>query len=369
VLETAYPKVKDTINDALKSFRLIPRTDAGLPAAATGDGVVVVLDNMEKLTPQQRKERRVGLEKSLHGKAKETVSPGWQALQVGRFLVLNHTDEKYARRVAEHAEVIFDWLDDAFPFIGPDEYVRAPILRICKDSNEENSFRTGGGGYWFSDNQIEIVISQDNEGFVTGWAVERLNRQLLQHWFSERDREMNFAMPYWLEHGLDQVIGTARAKNKKIEFRIDDWERDGIRERLREGTFTRPRDLMKMGTEEYTSSAESFFGRAKEAGGLVRFLATGPASKSSKTRDVLRDYMRNLRLTIDEIEAEDKAKGKGKTTAPKTEKEEEEQFKASSESWKKREKRLLDSTFERSFHGWTDKEWDAFEAAYIKTVS
>lgn len=366
VLESAYPKLKDTILDGLKSFRLIPRTEAGLPTASTGAGVVLV-DDMEKLTPQQRRERRIGLEKSLHGKAKESIAPGWQVLQVGRFLVLNHTDEKYARRVAEHSEAILAWLDQTFPFVGPDEYVRAPILRICKDADEEMSFRSGGG-YWFSDNQIEIVISQDNEGFVTGWAVERVNNQLLSLWFSERDSTMSFAMPYWLKHGLSQVIGTARAKGKKVEFRIDDWERDGIRERLREGSFTRPRDLMKMGADEYASSDESYFGRAKEAGGLVRFLATGPAAKSPKTKDVLRDYMKNLKLAIDEIEAEEKAKGKEKKKAATTEKEEEEQFKANAESWKKREKRLLDSAWERSFHGWDDKDWEAFEATYLKAM-
>ena len=42
-------------------------------------------------------------------------------------------------------------------------------------------------------------------------------------------------------------------------------------------------------------------------------------------------------------------------------------------SWKLtsgfREKQLLDSTFERSFHGWTDKDWDAFQTTYVKSVS
>ena len=126
---------------------------------------------------------------------------------------------------------------------------------------------------------------------------------------------------------------------------------------------------MKMGSEEYANSAESYFGRAKEAGGLVRFLVTGPAAKSAKTKDVLRDYMKNLRLTIDEIEAEDKAKRKDKPKTATTEKEEEEQFKANAESWKKREKRLLDSTWERSFHGWSEKDWEAVESTYLKAVN
>ncbi|HTF88939.1 MAG TPA: hypothetical protein VK843_11060 [Planctomycetota bacterium] len=370
VLENSFPKVKDTIYDALKSFKLIPRTESGLPTASTGE-TKIMLDDTEKMTPEQRKTRRVQLEQSLHGKAKSSVAPGWQVLQIGRFLVLNHTDEKYARRVAEHAEAIMAWLDQAFPFIGPEEYVRAPILRICKDQDEESAFRTGGGSeyYFFGDNRIEIVISQDNEGFVTGWAVERINRQLLQLWFFERDRDLAVAMPYWLTHGLSQVIGTARNKAGKVEFRVDDWERDGIRERLRDGTFTHVKDLMKMGSEEYMSSAEDFFGRAKEAGGLVRFFVTGPASKNAKTKDVLREYLKNLKATIVEIKEADKAKEKDGKKAPATEKEEEERFKASSQRWKQREKELLDSAFERSFHGWSQKEWDAFEATYLKAVS
>jgi hypothetical protein len=367
VFETAYPKLKGTINDTLRSFKLIPRTSAGLPTADTGERKIL-LDDYEKQTPEQRKARRLTLEQSLHAKAKTAVAPGWQVLQVGRFLVLNHTDEKYARRVAEHCEAIFDWLDQTFPFVGPEEYVRAPILRICKNQDEERSFRSGSG-YWFSDNQIEIVVSQDDEGFVTGWAVERINRQLIQLWFTERDRDLAWAMPYWLENGLDQVIGTARAKGKKVEFRADDWERDGIRERIREGKFTPAKDLMKMGAEQYTGQNwETFAGRAKEAGGLVRFFVTGPASKNPKTRDVLRDYIKNLKSTIVEIKEADKVAGKKNEKAPNNEKEEEEQFKAQSQRWSQREKQLLDTTFEKTFRSWTDKDWEAFQATYLKAV-
>ncbi len=367
VLESAFPKLKDTIYDTLKSFKLIPRTESGLPSASTGE-TKIIIDDTEKMTPEQRKARRVELEQSLHAKAKTSLAPGWQVLQIGRFLVLNHTDEKYARRVAEHSEAIMAWLDQAFPFVGPDEYVRAPILRICKDQDEEMAFHSGTS-YFFGDNRIEIVISQDQEGFVTGWAVERVNRQLLELWFSERDRDLKVAMPYWLIHGLSQVIGTARAKGNKVEFHADDWERDGIREDIRANTYTKVRDLVKLGEEEFHSGTDYGRGRAMEAGGLVRFLSTGPASKSSKTKDVLRDYLKNLKATIVEIKAADDAKGKKDPKGPATEKEEEEQFKADAQRWKVREKQLLDTTFERCFHGWTDKDWDTFEATYFKSVS
>ena len=259
VLESAYPKLKDTVYDTLKSFKLIARTGSGLPTADTGERKIQ-LDDYDKQTPEQRKERRITLEQSLHAKAKTSVPDGWQVLQVGRFLVLNHTDEKYARRVAEHCGVIFDWLDEAFPFVGPTEYVRAPILRICKDRDEENSFHSGGD-FWFSDNQIEIVISQDNSGFVTG-----------------------------------------------------------------------------------------------------------PASKNPKTRDILRDYLKNLKSTVNELKAADEAAGKKPDGAPKTEKEEEEQYKADAQRWKQREKQLLDTTFEKTFRSWTEKDWEAFQATYLKAV-
>jgi hypothetical protein len=367
VLESAYPKLKDTVYDTLKSFKLIARTGSGLPTADTGERKIQ-LDDYDKQTPEQRKERRITLEQSLHAKAKTSVPDGWQALQVGRFLVLNHTDEKYARRVAEHCGVIFDWLDEAFPFVGPTEYVRAPILRICKDRDEENSFHSGGD-FWFSDNQIEIVISQDNSGFVTGWAVERINRQLLTLWFSERDRDLSRAMPYWLREGLGQVIGTARAKGKKVEFRTDDWERDGIRELLREGNATPIQTLIRMGIEDFFGKAMSTWGGpAKEAGGLVRFFVTGPASKNPKTRDILRDYLKNLKSTVNELKAADEAAGKKPDGAPKTEKEEEEQYKADAQRWKQREKQLLDTTFEKTFRSWTEKDWEAFQATYLKAV-
>jgi hypothetical protein len=365
VLEDAWPKLKKELTTTLRSFKLIPRTEGGLPTASTGE-TVIELDESEK-TPEQRKQRRIELEKNLHAKARESVPDGWQVMKIGRFLVLNHSDEKYAKRVAEHGDALLGWMEQTFPFIGPEEYVRQPILRICKDRDEEMSFHDGGGFFWFGENRIEVVTSQDNNGFVAGWAVERINRQLVDLWFVERDRDLYWAMPGWLRMGLYQVIGTARAKGDKIEFRKDDWERDGVRERIREGKVTKPRDFLKMTASDYTGGDE-WWGRDKEAGSLLRFFVSGPGAKNPKTKDVLRDYIRNLKAVVTEIAAERKAKKGDKEKPPANEAEEEARFKAQSESWKKEEKRVLDATYERTFRSWTDKDWDAFEEFYFKSV-
>jgi hypothetical protein len=369
VLEEQYDKLKQTLNTTLKSFRLIPRTEGGMMTPQTGENAI--LEDIGTLTPEERRIKRQTRETSLHERAKKSTPNGWQVAECGRFLVISHGDEKYAKRIAEQLECVIGWLEQTFPFVGPDEYVCKPILRVCASLEEEMSFRKGGDGFWFSDSQIEIVTCQMDEGFSTdSWSVERANRQMLTLWFTQRDRDMWWAMPNWLKGGLYQLIGTARAKGNKLEFKVDDWERDGIRERVREGKASSPRELMKMNVESFASGGgQEWWGRNQEVGGLVRFFVTGPASKNPKTKDVLRDYIKNLHAVVVEIESELKAGAGKEDDKPKTEAEEEERFKRDSQSWKAREKRVLESTYERTFRSWSEKQWQEFEDVYFRTVS
>src|SRR5688572_6841794 len=140
--ESAYEKLEKEISTVQKSFGLIPRTSAGLATGETGESVV--FDERE-LPADKRKERRLGLEKQAHAKAKASALEGWETFQVGRVLVLNHADAKYAKRVAEQASAVLDWCDETFPYVGPEEYVRKPVLRICKNQDEETAFSKGSG--------------------------------------------------------------------------------------------------------------------------------------------------------------------------------------------------------------------------------
>jgi hypothetical protein len=369
VLEDSYPKLKQALDGVHRSFRLIPRTGGGLPGVETGGRLVN--EDTSKLTPKQREDRRRGQERTAQEKALKTITEGWSTFKTKRFLVLHHTDEKYARRVAAQAEAIFAWCETTFPYVGPEEYVRSPVLRICKDSDEYNAFWTGGAWFSFGEKAPEIIAYNDLAGFQTGWAVERVNSELLRYWLHERDRELAAAMPRWLTEGLAETIGNARSDKTsgKLEFRVDDWSRDDVRELVRSGRAVRPRELVRMGQENFMGgNFESWFDSARQSSCFVFFLTAGPGAKDPKTKEVLPLYIRNLKQVVNDLRAADALAETAPKVKAETEEEEEAMFKAASEMWRKREQELLDQTFERTFRSWSDKQWDTFEQAYFKTV-
>ena len=371
VLENSWDKIKKEVLDTQKSFGLIERAGAGLTAglgaAETGEKVDFVDES--KLAPDKRKERRLSSEKVAHEKAAKTVTEGWQVLQIGRFMILNHADEKFARRLGEQAEAVFKWCETTFPFVGPEEYVRQPVIRICASQDEERSFFGGGTFFFFGSSMPEIVTHDDQEGFVTSYEVDFVNGALLSLWFQERDRDLWFAMPGWLGNGLHQLVQKSRVDKNKLVFRADDWGRDQLRELMRDGKTTKPRELFKLTDADYVGGDRDLWAsRHYQSGALLRFLTIGAGAKGAKSKDVMRNYVKTLRTVITEIEKADAAAGPQADKKPKTEAEEEAYFKNKNQEWKKKEQTLLDQTFERCFHGWSDSDWDAFEKLYFDDI-
>src|SRR5262249_47778146 len=153
-LEDAWPKLQGELMKCLRSFKSVERSGEALyEPSTTGDKAVYV--DEETLTPDQRKSRRAAQEELATEKATAKLTGGWTAKRMGRFMVLSHADEKFAKRVVDQAEAVWKWLDDTFDFVGPGEYVRTPILRICKDEAEYRAYRKGQD--WFSMNDLEIA--------------------------------------------------------------------------------------------------------------------------------------------------------------------------------------------------------------------
>jgi hypothetical protein len=357
VLEGSYAKLKGHMLACLKSFQLVPRTKGSLAPTTTG-GPTLPIDE-EKLTPEERKKRRQDRELAHHRKAAEGLPAGWEAKKMGPFLVLNHADEKYAKKVVAHAEAVLAWLDENLAFIGPGEYVPAPVIRICANRDEEDAFR--GGDWWGSGG--EIVTHKDSGAGAMSYEFEYVNRRILGIWFSHRDPDLFQALPYWLDEGLAQVLGTARSKGRKLEFQPDEWERDGLRDAVRQDKVTPPSALMKLGREEFFQEQS----RSKEAAALCRFLLTGPASKNRATKTILKDYLICLKEVVGEIDAE-RAKEQPAEKPPETEAEEDERFRNRKDGWKAQESKLLEETWQRAFGSWDEKAWKTFENLYLKCL-
>lgn len=366
VIEDRYDDHRGTLLSSLKSFRTIEREKSD-----SGDDVAGVIEEfamhfgLDELSPKEREEARKHLEKIAHKKAAENLPKGWKSKKVGRCLVLSHDCEDYASDVAVQVTAIMDWLDKNLYYIGPEEYVRSPILRVCKDQDEESIFRRGSQGW--GGISTEIVTHKDNRGWFD-FQNSQVNGRALDIWLQERDKELAWSMPQWFRSGLRETFQNVRVKGRKIEFlEGDEMERNGWRVGGRELTPIPASELFRKKASAF-SGAESAWQLQRQSAILVRWLLVGKGSKSSKTKKILADYLMSLSEVIRRIKAEEEA-GIGKDAAkPKTEEEEEEYFRKQRNSWQDQANRIAEETFEATFAGWDDDDWDKFDKSFLKSV-
>ena len=360
VLENAVEKLKGECTRCLRSFKVTARAGGPLYEAST-PSTIELWSEQDKLTPDERKVRRQGMEQKSHEKAAKSVPDGWTAKKIGRFMVLNHADEKFAKLVVDQAEAVWQWLDATFPFIGKDEYVRAPILRICKNQQEQNAYARGGD--YFSRNDLEITTCQDFGG-KTSWEMEWVNRRVKDVWFRDRDWDLSAAMPGWLQEGLDHFVGNIHVKNGKPDFTTDYYNKDEVRERQREGKLTPVKELMMLTQRDMWSD----FTKQRQSAALVGFFLTGKAAREKRTKELLPDYMRNLQTIVKDLKKESETGTGAAEKKPQTEEEEDAMFKSRQQGYKAKEQHLLEESFQRTFAGWSADDWKRFEEAFQKSL-
>jgi hypothetical protein len=359
VLENSVEKIRGELGTCLRSFKTTARSGGALYEPSTGK--VELWSDLDKLTPDERKAHRQGMEQRAQEKAAKSVPDGWVAKKIGRFMVLNHADEKYAKSVVEQAEAVWAWLDATFPFIGKDEYVRAPVIRIYKNWEEEKAFVRGGD--WAGLNDLEITAAQDHMG-KGGFEMEWVNRRVKDIWFHDKDWDLFAAMPGWLNHGLEGFVGNIRVKSGKADFTTDYYNRETVHDSVRQGKLTPLKQLFMLTQRDMNTD----WTKQSESAALVAYFVTGKAARDKKTKDLLAEYMRNLSVAVKDLKAKQELT-KGMTEKkPQTEEEEDALFKKRQQGYKASEQNLLESSYSRTFAGWTDADWKRFEEAFQKSL-
>jgi hypothetical protein len=366
VMEDVWPKLQSLVEGCYKSFDLIKRDGPITHDGSTQGDRMFSYRELNSGEPKERRSRRLESEKENHDRAISKLPSDWRHEKKGQVMVLSNADDRWTKRVIAHTNNMFAWLEERFGFIGPGEYVRTPIVRVCKTSEEEQSFRRGvdtGGGWGWSASDAELVTSQDDSGWI-GPEIDFLNREILDYWISEKNPELMFSMPDWLDNGLDSAIQGARMDGAKPEFQRDHWELESYREAERAGTLTDPRKLFVMTAEDFndfaSGSGEGFWNRRTESQILVSFLISDAAKGVRQAKGLLERYMTNLIAVIAEAEAEFAGDLKKRLDVAKDEEEERKLMLDLRNAMTKRERTILERTFERTFGGWTDKDWDAF---------
>lgn len=369
VLENHYKKLKRTVDAALKSFKAIPRIGALPTEQNTSDSFAwFSMSRLDSLSLAERNKRMMEQSERRHQEAIDALPKDWSHSSEKSCLVISNADMKYAKRMADQTDAMMKWLEKNFEYFGPQRYVRAPIIRVCKTSAEQYSYNRGGGNGW-GGTSLEFVTSLEQQ---RDWAgdFDWISGRIATHWFQDRDRELYWAMPEWLQEGLEEFLNNSKVKGSKIKFHQDTWDRDDLRDAVRQGNVRGPRSLMQMSrTELWDSNGSNFWNALDESKSLVYFLLDGDGAKNKKYREIIPSYVKNLKLVLEEQKDVVEEKEPGAADTPETEEEEEERFRKRRENLRDKEKEFLEKVFERTFADWSSKDWEKFEKDFLKSIS
>ncbi len=364
-LEDKYDKLKPIYLGALKTFKLIPRD----PTLQSGDeidtGAKVKITDGKEETPEEQKKRRMESQEKVFKKAIADLPKDWTHKRTAHYLILIHSKPQFADKVAAHAEAVRDWLDKNFGDVGKG-YVQHGIIRICKDTDEENAFRKSSGDSYSSENREAVLSADSSSG--KAYEFEYLGKALLQQYFHDKNEMLYRSMPPWLEIGLSEYLGTAQLKGRSLVFEPDQNEMVRMRDGRRGDKFLPVKELFSVTGKDLWTGENGMYIYA-QCTSMVRFIL-GPGARQKKTAGLVRNYIADLLAVVEAEEAKEKEERKKKEGAggPKTEEEEEAEFrKRRAESWDKKEKDLLGNVFQKSFGEWSDGDWNALQSAWEKT--
>lgn len=379
-------KERKGMERSFKSFKLIERTESlGLDEI----GTFVSFADLAAKTPKDREKYRRADQDRTWEQMTATMPDGWDAKEISGVRILSCVDDRYNKKMVDRIKAVHGWLDKTFPNLGPEEYVRYPLLRICKDSDERNTFLNVKGNRYsgFQFNFSTELVTYKDMGGATGFELRRLNNSILRRWFQERDYRLRLSLPPWLGTGLGGLLFSAQVKGSKLKHAPSDFEREFVRQVVREKTALSARELMLMSSKDAEDSDVRGSHMWAQATAFTRFMTVGSGSKG-KYKGIANDYLDNINAVLVEIEEEDRAererKKKEKEAAeeededddeeeeeerkPKTEEEEEAELKERQARFQAKQRRILEHAIDRTFEGWSDKQWAAFESAYAKSI-
>lgn len=296
-------------------------------------------------------------------KAVRAVTPAdWKVSDSRNFVVLSHTDDRFAERMTEGAELFRAWCEQEFGALS-DDYVRRGIVRLCRDWDEAKVYRfdnSGSTGWSLFDDDHEVVTYRDGYHGTSGQDVAHLFPGILQSFLQEKDAYVVAYTPTWMTWSLDTYVRNALVKDRKLVFRVDEYARDKARDMQREGKLPKFRDIVEMDEETFFKSLRG--GIDDAAIQALRYIL-GPGQKDKFFKDFLKRYFRTAAAAAEKHDAE----WVGDTTPMKeatTEEEEEKQAKERRSKGKDRRIQLQKEVNNLMFEKVTDKEWERLEREY-----
>ena len=299
---------------------------------------------------------RKASEEAFHARARATLPKGFKAKDSDSFLVVSDASTKYTEKVTEHCEGIFAWLEENLGFLGPEEVVRRPVLRIF---SHKATYDAAVKGRPYSTSRIhtspELLIYASPHGLGAATMIW-VNRRLFWYWLQHKDHEFLLAMPAWVEHGLcNHVQGLVLLSGSELTQVGVDRDLELLQSRSDGGPVAKVADLLR-GRTGPASQVLTYV----ETNALVHFLASEESLTTPPMEGVLVEYLRNLHAAIPEHRAPVEAKA-AELVHPTTEARE---FQVRGAAWMNAQDALLEDAFFRTFRSWEDHESKKLEKAF-----
>ncbi|MHC4973548.1 MAG: hypothetical protein ACYTG3_14575 [Planctomycetota bacterium] len=377
ILDDHFKGYKRGFYACLKSFKRAERTKA-LPGSATTGRKIVEEEDLDKLSPEERKRALQDQVKRKYQREIDALPKGWKSRESEHYLMLYNCEEKFARRTLAHAEAVRAHLDKLFGAVG-DRFVPKAIIRIFNSDAERNAYHSSTRSIWDVVREITVV---QGAGWDKDWEYGRLNSSVFSVWLHYRNKNLAMNMPSWLSSGLHKYMDMLRSKGKRIDFTNEDWNRDSMRLQIKKGAYV---PLKEMITSEIWSAAEQknpmgSWDRHQQAESVVYWLMT--KGNRGKYKNLIKNYLFYLTIVVQDVqlefeeklgklEDEKKAAMKSAGVDPDSEEEDEEEFDPAAHEeelvklYKEKRKEILEESFKRTFGKWSDKDWARFTKAWI----
>ncbi|MFK7740549.1 MAG: hypothetical protein AB8H80_09500 [Planctomycetota bacterium] len=373
-LEDRKDKVEKHIRRCLDSIRFVEpvgATEASITGKKGGRRTSTRLwtafrSEWDKRPIEERTEIRKDMEADHHRRVRKLTPDGWAMSESKHFFVVSHADKKFSEKMVKGAELFYTWCEKRFGELGED-YVRRPVLRLCKDFDEYKAFHfdsSNSTGWALSGADQEIGTYFDTSNGNSGRDVSILFGGILRHFLQEKDSHIISYTPYWLTWAVDNYVSEVYVKGRKLDFKVDGWARDEARQMHRDGKLPKLQDLLTMSEAQFTKMRNKD-NRANYAASQALRYVLGPGKNEKAFKDFLYTY---FEATIAVAEGHGKDWLKLDHKSAETEEEEEAQQKEYSKRTKERAKQLQKEINEMVFASMTDKKWEKHEKAYAKFV-
>ncbi len=282
---------------------------------------------------------------------KAKLPSGWYSFlsKNGNYWIFSNAEKQFAKEIEKNLEGIHECLVRQFP--GEPRIDWIPIVRVCKTKDEYHGYGgpAGSAGYW-SDMTKEFVFYNDVARGKRN-TFKTLKHEAFHHYIHFL---LGCPPSTWFDEGHADYFAGGEFAGKRIKIKQNLWRRGTIQSAIVNGTFVPIKELVYMTKAQYYAQSTLCYA---EGWSFVYFLLEGRrnGAKSKKEWETIPNrYLDHFKEAFAFLEEKERAKPEGeekRLSGP---------FEVNYDLSAEAKKIALEKTFE----GWTDRDWQDLEDAW-----